>query len=259
MRLPYWGDLPTWLLFAGAVVTAYFAYGAFRVQSDQLRVQSKQVQDQQKVNKQLAEVLPLQKEDFEQAREERKREQEEQRRAQANKVAAWTRRVTLKESGSPWEAMLRNASDLPVLNVLVKFYWYDAAWFEKDPWAASTGLRSSSARRAGDSWRSSRIAKRSSRARLATRLRANTSLPSSVSSSPTLPATAGNAIRWGTSRTPNRHPNGWRPPGVERSHPERLRRSAPQARSEPAHGAPRLAHQPRMTTRTRTAMCRPQR
>ena len=118
------------MLFAGAVVTAYFAHGAFRVQSDQLRLQSEQVQDQQKVNKQLAEVLPLQKEDFEQARDERERERKEQRRAQANKVTAW---ATLEEPGPHWQAVLRNASDLPAYNVLVKFYWYDAAWFEKDP------------------------------------------------------------------------------------------------------------------------------
>ena len=38
------------------------------------------------------------------------------------------------------------------------------------------------------------------------------------------------------------------------AHPHRRpRRSAPQARSGPAHGAPRLVHQPRMATRTRTA------
>jgi hypothetical protein len=60
-----WGDIPTWVLAGGAIVTAYYARKAFREQSKEMRLLKEQVKDQQC---------------------EREREAAERRRAQAVKV-----------------------------------------------------------------------------------------------------------------------------------------------------------------------------
>lgn len=121
MSFPHWGDVPTWALFVGAVFTVFFARKAFNAQSQQLS-------DQQEINKRLAEVLPLQARELSESIDERKRENENQRRAQANKFAAWFGYTSIGlEEGPPlmagWGAKIRNASDLPILDVATSFYF----------------------------------------------------------------------------------------------------------------------------------------
>jgi hypothetical protein len=65
MTFPAWGDVPTWGLFGGAVVTSVFAILAFRKQSKEVGLLQDQVETE---------------------RTEREREADERRRAQAARV-----------------------------------------------------------------------------------------------------------------------------------------------------------------------------
>jgi hypothetical protein len=81
-----WGDLPTWILAAGALITAVFAIMAFRKQSAELKILQTQVDDQRTTNKKLAAAAELQAEELSQSLAERTRERERQHRAQAEKI-----------------------------------------------------------------------------------------------------------------------------------------------------------------------------
>jgi len=107
----------TWItvvLGAGAIVTAIFAFLAFRkqslevrllqqgaadrqalieqqaeairVQANQINLQPQQFSDQQDINRQQAGVLELQAAELQASRDERKRDAKERRRAQASQV-----------------------------------------------------------------------------------------------------------------------------------------------------------------------------
>jgi hypothetical protein len=60
MTFPAWGDVPTWGLFAGAIVTAVFAIRAFGKQSEEVRTLDRQAQDQQELTRQQGELLKIQ-------------------------------------------------------------------------------------------------------------------------------------------------------------------------------------------------------
>jgi gas vesicle protein len=117
MTFPAWGDVPTWGLFAGAIVTAVFAIMAFGKQSEEVRTLDRQARDQQELTRQQGELLKIQSEQLElqrrqveeqraviakqtdvlelQARElqasleQRERETAERHRAQAVRVFMW--------------------------------------------------------------------------------------------------------------------------------------------------------------------------
>lgn len=98
---PNWGDIPTWLATTAATAAGIVAYRVYQIEAHRDRLSEK-----------------------------------ERRSAQAAKVAAWygsrQRDVTLGIGDSVqthtvpqpvWGAFLRNASDLPVSDVTVKFYF----------------------------------------------------------------------------------------------------------------------------------------
>ena len=119
-----WGDFPTWILAAGAIVTVYYARRAFREQSEELAVLRRLAWDQ-------TQVLTLQAKELRASLRQRQAEAENQRRAQANKVTAWfgsrdRDAPGLAIAGLDWGAVVRNGSDLPILNVRVFFYSINA-------------------------------------------------------------------------------------------------------------------------------------
>jgi gas vesicle protein len=150
MSFPDWGDVPTWGLFGGAVVTAVYAILAFRkqskevsdqasllkIQSDRLDAEREQLRDQQALSKQQTEVLRLQAQELTESLAERKREAEEQRRGQAGQVAAWFGHRTSPAATRSWGAFVRNESPLPVYNVRVFFSYLSARHPASEDWAA---------------------------------------------------------------------------------------------------------------------------
>jgi hypothetical protein len=88
--------IATAVLATGSVVTAIFAFLAFRKQSTEVTILQRQAKDQteqfherRKVNEKQIEVLELQSEELRTSREEREREATGRRRAQAAKVLMW--------------------------------------------------------------------------------------------------------------------------------------------------------------------------
>jgi hypothetical protein len=117
----------TGLLAIFAVVTAWYARKAFREQSEEVSTLKEQVKDQQDLNAKQTPVLELQARELRESLDELKREAEDQRRSQANKVAAWidSREITYQDQDPAvvWGAVVRNASDLPIVDVRVYFYY----------------------------------------------------------------------------------------------------------------------------------------
>jgi hypothetical protein len=135
-----WGDVPTWILGAGAIVTAIYARLAFRKQSLEVKILGEQLKDQQEVTKQQAEAitvqnqqLEVQRKQFEQQQafnekqaivadmrilelqalaERRKNEDTEQHRAQA-------RFIFLKQHVDEYGAKARDGKPSPVVNATV--------------------------------------------------------------------------------------------------------------------------------------------
>jgi len=83
VSFPDLGDVPTWGLFAGAVVTSVYAILAFRKQSEEVRTLEQQAVDQQELIKQQSELLKVQAE-----RLDLEREQLEHQRL-APRLAGW--------------------------------------------------------------------------------------------------------------------------------------------------------------------------
>jgi hypothetical protein len=117
-----------------AIITAVLAGLAFRKQSrevsdqaEMLNLQRHQLEDQREATAGQAGVLKLQAEDLRESLKERKRQAEAEYRAQAAMVAAWFAVVPVSRGPavSQWGAMLRNASDLPVYDVSVFFYFVE--------------------------------------------------------------------------------------------------------------------------------------
>lgn len=127
------GSIATIILALGAIVTSWYAIQAFRkqaeevadqakllgVQSAQLSVLRDQLTDQRKLNKEQITVLTLQARDLEASLSQRQHEAEYQRRSQAAGVVAWFG----QSSDGTWGAWIRNASELPILDVRVVFHY----------------------------------------------------------------------------------------------------------------------------------------
>lgn len=98
-----WGDVPTWL---GALVTAAALIAAFK-------------------------VYKIESDRDARAATERREQFQAERRAQADKVAAWYAYFRPQYSSAPmtafreqgWAAFIRNASDLPIYDVEIDFYY----------------------------------------------------------------------------------------------------------------------------------------
>lgn len=143
-----WTAVATIVLAAFAVVTAVFAFLAFRaqaeqvgtlkeqstdekaligqqaellqVQSGQLEVQHQQLDDQRTINARQAEVMELQAQELRESLDERKREAEARRAAQASQVFIW---VELADTEPPvLEAHVVNSSHQAVYDPEVRWY-----------------------------------------------------------------------------------------------------------------------------------------
>jgi len=113
-----------------------------RIQSGQLELQRQQsdeqhaaIEDQIRANARQAEVAELQTEELRESLAERNRALEEQRRSQPSKLTAWFGAYSPREmdvvaavpTGVSLGAIIRNASDLPVLDIRAFFYYVDEA------------------------------------------------------------------------------------------------------------------------------------
>lgn len=78
--------IATVALAAGAIVTAVFAFLAFRKQSDEVRTLKEQLEDQENLNEKQTPVLELQARDLSHSLEDRRRDLDQRRRAQATQV-----------------------------------------------------------------------------------------------------------------------------------------------------------------------------
>jgi len=121
----------TVVLAVFAIVTAVFAILAFRKQSrevsDQasmLKVQSGQLAEQRKINAEQIGVLALQAAELNASLLERTHDAEERKRAQAARVTA----SFVLTPGKLWAALIRNASDLPILDVRIFFHYVAEKW-----------------------------------------------------------------------------------------------------------------------------------
>ncbi len=100
-----WGDVPTWInaitttfALVAAAVAAMVAYRLYQIESSR---EARTAEDRESVA-------------------------EGRRRAQANKVAAW---FDSKDAASKvWGAVIRNASDLPIFDIQVRFVFNFELW-----------------------------------------------------------------------------------------------------------------------------------
>jgi hypothetical protein len=112
--------IATVVLAVFAILTAFYPRQASRKQSqkvraqaEMLRAQSGQPGDQRKINAEQTTVLELQAAELNESLRERIRDAGERRSAQAARVIA----SFALNPGRIWGALIRNASDLPVLDV----------------------------------------------------------------------------------------------------------------------------------------------
>lgn len=104
-----WTAVATAVLAVFAIVTAVFAFLAFRKQSAEVATLQQQFDDQRKVNK-------LQARELQESLAQRKREADERHRAQASRVFIW---VALDPAYSDpiATAHLKNSSDQPIYDL----------------------------------------------------------------------------------------------------------------------------------------------
>jgi hypothetical protein len=103
-----------------------------KVQSEQLDLQSQQFEEQRKVNADQTGVFSLQSRELEASLAERKEVAARELRAQANRVTAWfafgndAMPFVTGEAIPRWGAVIRNDSDLPIVNTRVFFHFVAA-------------------------------------------------------------------------------------------------------------------------------------
>jgi hypothetical protein len=99
-----------------------------KVQSGQLELQRQQTEDQRQANARQAEVLGLQAAELRESLEQRQRDAYEQRQSQAARVTAWFAMDPQAAVSGPWGAVIRNASNLPIVDVRVFFHYVAEKW-----------------------------------------------------------------------------------------------------------------------------------
>jgi hypothetical protein len=118
--------IATAVLSVFAIVTAWYARRAFLKQSQEVRAIERQVTDQEELTRQQAGVLELQAVELRASLKERYRDDAERHRSQAAMVTAWF--SSHETQGAGWGACIRNASDLPVLDVRTFFHYVAEKW-----------------------------------------------------------------------------------------------------------------------------------
>lgn len=122
-----------------AIVTAVFAFLAYRKQSGEVRAIEQQVKDQQEVTKQQTELLGIQAAQLELQRRQFDKQLAERRRSQASRVFIWSdigpdpRRTDEQiDKGVPWRegvtAHIRNTSEQPIYDLMVSWQKGTAPW-----------------------------------------------------------------------------------------------------------------------------------
>ena len=91
-----------------------------------LEIQSEQLAEQRKVNADQIGVLALQAAELNASLLERTHDAEERKRAQA--ARADSSRTFVLTPGKLWAALIRNASDLPILDVRIFFHYVAEKW-----------------------------------------------------------------------------------------------------------------------------------
>jgi hypothetical protein len=111
-----WGDVPTWVLAITTLLAFLAAAFAGLVAYNLLKVET--ARDLKAAKEGLLAAA-----DRKRAEDERAVQLEANRRAQASKVTAWFDRWVEDYRGDVWGAAVRNASELPILDVRVSYYW----------------------------------------------------------------------------------------------------------------------------------------
>lgn len=126
-----WGDFPTWILAVGAIITAWYAIRAFRLQSEEIARLQQDRTDQQALTRQQVSVMELQAMDLRASLEERKRAAAgeltpdatgtlaQPRDAQARRVFAWQQHLPRHPGVDQVQATVSGRSR-PVVAVHVK-------------------------------------------------------------------------------------------------------------------------------------------
>ncbi len=129
---PQWGDVPTWGLLVGAIVTAIFAFLAFRMQSEEVRALKDQVKDQHELSAKQTPVLELQVRELEATFKQRDAEAAERHRAHARMISAMLNppKVALTTEGKNmerWFVELINGSAEPVYTLVAGVVYIQGA------------------------------------------------------------------------------------------------------------------------------------
>lgn len=124
-----WGDVATWVVAITTLLAFLAAAFAGLVAYDLLKVEN--VRDMKAAEERLLAAA-----DRRQAERERAARREADRRAQASKVTAWFELYhddKYELIDKVWGAAIRNASELPILDVRVFFYWVNDP-HDGSPW-----------------------------------------------------------------------------------------------------------------------------
>ena len=112
-----WGDFPTWVMAITTLLAFLAAAFAGLVAYDLLNVETAR-------DLKAAEQRLFAAEERKRLADERTAQREADLRAQASKVTAWFSRIRVEDNrGMSWGATISNASELPILDVRVFYYW----------------------------------------------------------------------------------------------------------------------------------------
>jgi len=111
-----WGDVATWIVAITTLLAFLAAAFAGRVAYDLLKVETTR-------DLKAAEERGQAAADRQRAEDERAAQRQADRRAQASKVTAWFTTYINNHDQPTWVAAIQNASELPVFDVRVFFYW----------------------------------------------------------------------------------------------------------------------------------------
>ena len=115
--------IATAILAGFAIVTAIFAFLAFRKQSAEVTTLQRQLEDQKDLNEKQTPVLVLQAKELQESLDERKREAAARRRGQASRVFIWEEGTT-DDIGEPatLTAHVKNTSDQPIYDLITSWH-----------------------------------------------------------------------------------------------------------------------------------------
>jgi hypothetical protein len=134
-----WGDFPTWVMAMTTLMAFLAAAFAGLVAYDLLKVETAR-------DLKASDERVLAAADRRRAEDERAAQREANLRAQASKVTAWFDFYRPDPGRATWGATIQNASELPVLDVRVFFYWVNdlrdgSPWTTEQRYASVNRIR----------------------------------------------------------------------------------------------------------------------